>query len=200
MIRCLLSISFLLFFFGGFSKETRQPVAFMLKQNCFNWDSTMVYRANISFNEYQFSGIIVFNTVDFKTYRMIMTPEVGPTLIDLNLTCEKYTRNYVARKLNRKALLQMFWEDFGTLLGLFSIAKQVEKDYDNVTDCFGLAKKKLVCYSFCNEAVFPENAFFYFKDKLNTKFTYFYQPNMQPDSIKIEHLKFNLNYSLYKVK
>lgn len=166
----------------------------------FNWDTTLFYKTSISVKGTNLSGIIIFNKENDSTIRMIMTTDVGPKLIDMTLTSRNYTKNFVARQLDRKALLHMFWEDFGVTLGLFSMIRDGYYDSVSQTYCYPVAKKFSACYLPGSSLSFPTKAFFFNKNKMKTTINYFYAPGQQPDSISITHLGFDMNYILHKVK
>jgi len=166
----------------------------------FNWDSTVFYKTSISVKGTNLSGIIIFNKENDSSIRLIMTTDVGPKLIDITLTPRGYTRNFVAKQLDRKALLHMFWEDFGVTLGLFSRNGGGYYNSDDHAYVYPLVKKFSAGYLPGSPQSFPQKAFFFDKDKMKTTISYFYAPGQQPDSISITHLGFDMNYILHKVK
>ena len=164
----------------------------------FSWDTTLYYKASISVMGNNLSGLIIFNKQNDSTFRLIMTTDVGPKLIDMELTPKGYTKNFVIEQLDRKALLHMFWEDFGTTLGLF--ARNKAGFYNSELDacCFPISSRFTTCYTSPGSQTFPEKAYFFERDKKKTTISYFYKFGQQPDSISIEHLSFNMSYILRK--
>jgi hypothetical protein len=197
MMRYFLLISFV--FLGACASSNIQKPHMACEQPVhLNWDSTLVYKASILVMNQNISGLIIFKKENDSTTRLIMTTDVGPKLIDLRLTPRGYSKNYVFKKLNRKALLNMFWEDFGTTLGLFTENRTGSKSGEN-TCCYPVKKNFSACYLPGSAYSFPSQAYFSENEKTKTKITYFCSNAQQPDSILIVHPGFNMSYFLKKV-
>jgi len=164
----------------------------------FSWDTTLFYKANISVMGNSISGLVIFNKENDSTFRLIITTDIGPKLVDMRLTPEGYTKNFVIKPLDQKALLNMFWEDFGTVLGLFAGNKEGYYSPETKACTYPIAPRFTASYSASNALAFPEKAHFLKRDKIKTTISYFCKTGQQPDSIFIEHLNFNMSYTLRK--
>lgn len=198
MIRYFLLSSLLLLVACATLKTPQQQKMPCVNRTTFNWDTTLVYKASITVMNQNISGLIIFNKEDETTYRLVMTTDIGPKLIDMTLTPKGYTKNFIISQLDRKALLRMFWEDFSTMLGIFSYSNY---SYNSGIDscCYPVPRNFSACYNPNEQNSFPSTAYFLKGNEKQTKINYFCLPEHQPDSIKIEHLRFNMSYFLNKL-
>ena len=196
VIRFLLLSSFILLAACASTKVQQEKLPCNIPAS-FNWDTTTVYKASISVMNKNFSGLIIFNRENDTDYRLIMTTDVGPKLIDITLTPKGYTKNFVMAQLDRKALLRMFWEDFGTMLGIFAKGKPGYSDLG--TCCYPVSKNFTSCYITSDLKSFPLSAYFVQGNEKKTKINYFCAVGQQPDSIRIDHLALNMSYFLNKL-
>lgn len=195
-MRYLLLSSLLLFAACASSKYPQQLA--VNKPSTFQWDTTTSFKANITVLNQEYTGLVILNRESDSSYRVILTTGVGPKLIDMSLTSKGYTKYFAIKQLNRKALLNMFWEDFGTMVNIFS---NNNHHFDTIANshCFPVRKKLSACYYYKEKQPFPVSAYFMEGQKMKTKFSYFYDGKNHPDSVVIEHLSFKMNYSLKKL-
>ena len=172
MIRCLLLSSFVLLSACAGSKIQVREKTPCSQPPVFKWDTTLVYKASISVLNKNFSGLIIFNRENDSTCRMVMTADVGPKLIDINLNSKGYKKNYVMSQLDKKALLRMFWEDFGTMLGIFSVNKPGYNS-ELQTCTYPVYKDFSAWYIPGNSHSFPDSAYFVQGNEKKTKINYF---------------------------
>jgi hypothetical protein len=116
----------------------------------------------------------------------------------MSLTSKGYTKYFAIKQLNRKALLNMFWEDFGTMVNIFS-ENGSRNDTLTKTICFPVRKKLSACYNYEGKQLSPQRAYFMDGVEKKTKISYFYDHKNHPDSVVIEHLSFKMNYILKKL-
>lgn len=163
----------------------------------FQWDTITTFKANITVLNRDYTGMMILNRENDSSYRVILTTGVGPKLIDMSITSKGYTKLYAIKQLNRKALLNMLWEDFGTMVNIF--AKNELLPTSSETVCFPVRKKLTACYNFETKQLSPSSAYFMEGSDMKTKISYFYDDKNHPDSVVIEHLSFNMSYYFKKL-
>jgi hypothetical protein len=160
-------------------------------------DTTMVFNTAIGIQGMSVSGIIILHRESDDKIRFVLIAEAGPTLIDLDLKRSGYSKNYVFKKLDRKVILDLFYQDMGIVTGIFADDK---KGYFVSVDsgcCCPLKRNSLLCY-LTNDSGFPEKAFMSSKKKKKTSVKYFYSDTGTLDSISVDHHRFDMHYTLYK--
>ncbi len=160
----------------------------------FRWDTTMCYNMVLVVKGMELTGIALLQRRDDSSWRFIMSPYVGPTLMDLTLTKEGYTRNFVYKKLDRKAILRLFHEDITCLTGLYALKGQGHLLPGEPGCCYPVKKKSMVCYEMDGASGLPVRATLLKKGGKKTTIGYFHTGGNAPDSILIYHHNFDMQY------
>jgi len=166
-------------------------------------DSAKMYSANFTVYRYHFTGLIYFIKQNDSTVRAIMTSEMGPKILDLNLMPQKYNVNFAVRQMRRKVVLNTFYYDLGVISGLFT-CKQPTAFEANDSTCrarYNLSKKKELLFSFDDLHTNKSVVYIYEKKKEMVKVEFFYlQGSSNIDSVSLKHLNTKMNIELKKVK
>ncbi len=152
----------------------------------------------IRYGELSVSGIILLVSDNKPDIRFVMLAETGPTLIDLYLTRNGYTKNYVYKKLDRKIILKLLHEDIGIVTGLFADKNRGYKSNELNVCCYPVKKNVVLCYESDSDSDLPVKAVLTEKGKKKTTVNYYYSNSSIPDSIGILHHRINMQLTLYK--
>jgi len=165
-------------------------------------DSTKMYSANFTVLKYHFTGLIYFIKQNDSTVRAIMTSEMGPKILDLNLMPQKYNVNFAIRQMKRKVVLNTLYYDLGVASGLFTSKSPIVESKDSVSVArYRLSKKKELIFSLNTIPTEASVAYIYEKKKEVVKVEFFYIPNSNNiDSVSISHQTIRMNIELKKVK
>jgi len=166
-------------------------------------DSTKMYSANFTVLKYHFTGLIYFIKQNDSTVRAIMTSEMGPKILDLNLMPQEYNVNFAIRQMRRKVVLNTLYYDLGVASGLFtSKSPFVQESSDSISIArYKLAKKKELVFLLNTLPTEKSVAYIYEKKKEVVKVEFFYLPNSNNlDSVSISHQTVRMNIELKKIK
>ena len=78
-------------------------------------DSCGLYSITLDITSYHFSGLLLLKMTNDSSFRVVMTSEMGPKILDMVLQPSGYKVGYAFNKLNKKRILRTFYEDFATL-------------------------------------------------------------------------------------
>jgi len=165
-------------------------------------DSTKMYSANFTVLKYHFTGLIYFIKQNDSTVRAIMTSEMGPKILDLNLMPQRYNVNFAIRQMKRKVVLNTLYYDLGVASGMFTSKPPIVESKDSVSIArYKLSKKKELIFSLNTLPTDASVAYIYEKKKEVVKIEFFYIPNSNNiDSVSISHQTVRMNIELKKVK
>jgi hypothetical protein len=193
LISCILGFCII---WGKLASQTALP------ELCNTYDSVGLYNITIEFSKNSLSGLLILKKTSDSTFRLVLNAEMGPKLLDLELSPTGYKTIYAFKKLNRKRILRTFYEDFGALSGILVWNKSFSIDTSEVATSFSydLGKQKKIIY--CSE---PANIRInsgkeVVGKSVNTIFYYFYDPSiLGVSSMKLEHQHFQMAILLNKI-
>jgi hypothetical protein len=198
-MRHLTLISCIIVVCMAWGKLVAQPA---LPDLCNTTDSIGLYNITMEFSKNTLSGLLILKKTNDSTLRLVLNAEMGPKLLDLELSPTGYKTIYAFKKLNRKRILNTFYEDFGSLSGILIRNKDFVIDSSQIGEIFtyNLGKQKKIVYS--SE---PSNARIIsgkMEDgkSVKTIFNYFYDPaTFTISSMKLEHQHFRMVILLNKI-
>jgi len=198
-MRFLLLISCIICFYLVPGKLGAQPAIPAL---CNTNDSLGVYNITMEFSKNTLTGLVIFKKTNDSTLRMVLNAEMGPKLLDLELSPSGYKTIYAFKKLNRKRILKTFYEDFGALSGILIRNKDFSIDSSQLAPIFSynLGKQKKIRYSSELSDVRIVSGKMEDGKSVKTIFHYFYDPaTSMISSMKLEHLHFRMVIQLNKI-
>ena len=147
-------------------------------------DSSGLYTVNLSIYNNNFSGLLLFKKTSDSSIRAVLTTEMGPKILDLELYNTKYKVNYTIKQLNKKIILKSLYTDFASISGILRYNNKDERyflqHFDTLKNCFvtELLNKKgrelEICY-FCNKT------------------------EKSADSVFLQHFNFKMTMELRKI-
>ena len=198
-MRFLLLISCIICFYLVPGKLGAQPAIPAL---CNTNDSLGVYNITMEFSKNTLTGLVIFKKTNDSTLRMVLNAEMGPKLLDLELSPSGYKTIYAFKKLNRKRILKTFYEDFGALSGILIRNKDFSIDSSQLAPIFSynLGKQKKIRYSSEPSTGRVISGRMEDGKSVKTIFLYFYDPaTSMISSMKLEHLHFRMVILLNKI-
>jgi len=165
-------------------------------------DSIGLYNINIDINSYHFSGLLLLKKLNDSTIRLIMSSEMGPKLLDMELLPSGFKVLFVLPKLNHKRTLRTFYEDFGALSGILTRKRPfiVENTPDVSCYTYDLRKRMKIIYTVDSLSHKLISGRFEKGKTVKFLFHYLFAPGTTQISLmKIEHQHFNMNISLSKI-
>ena len=170
---------------------------------CNTNDSVGLYTITMEFSKNTLSGLLILKKTNDSTLRLVLNTEMGPKLLEMELSPNGYKTIYVFKKLNKKRILRIFYEDFGALSGILVWNKTSILDTSQLPQFFtyNLGKQKKIIYTTepanvrINSGKVEDGKF------VNTIFYYFYDPSIfGVSSLKLEHKHFRMVIILNKIK
>jgi len=197
-MRHLTLISCFIVFCVVWSKLTAQPIMPQLYNTN---DSIGLYNITMEFSKNTLTGLLILRKTTDSTLRLVLNAEMGPKLLDMELSPTGYKTIYAFKKLNRKRILRTFYEDFGALSGILVWNKTfiVDKNKLSSSITYDLGKKKKIIYVFesSNGRI---NSGKMEVGKSRSVFNYFYNPTTSiMSSMKLEHQHFRMVILLNKI-
>ena len=191
----LISVSFLLIALCGAWDNNDQQCSIIETE-----DSTGLYSLNLNIYNNNFSGLLLFKKQTDSTIRTIIASEMGPKILDLELSPEKYKVNFVIRQLNKKIILNSLYNDFGAISGIFTLNKRKESSADSINGALYklMSGKEISCKwdSIKNCAITQ-----FFNKKKKEIVIYYFCNNLHQmyDSIFLQHYNFKMNIILKRI-
>jgi hypothetical protein len=105
-------------------------------------DSLGMYSITLEFSKDTLSGMLLLKPVNDTTLRMILTAEMGPKLLDMEIYPSGYHKVYAFPKLDRKRILNTFYEDFGALSGIRVKNRSVQISADTLPVTYACAERR----------------------------------------------------------
>lgn len=169
---------------------------------CNTNDSLGFYGITMEFSKNTLTGLLILKKINDSTLRLVLNAEMGPKLLDMELTQNGFKTIYAFKKLNKKRVLRTFYEDFGALSGVLVWNKAFSLDtsllYSSYNYDLGKQKKIIYCSKPTNVRINSGKV----EDgkSVNTIFYYFYEPtNCGISSMKLEHQHFRMVILLNKI-
>ena len=181
------------------SKLVAQPA---LPELCNTNDSVGLYNITMEFSKSTLSGLLILKKTNDSTLRLVLEAEMGPKLLDLELSPTGYKTIYAFKKLNRKRILRTFYEDFGALSGILVWNKTFITYTSEVASSYSydLGKQRKVIYYSEPANVRISSGKEENGKSVNTIFYYFYDPSiLGVSSMKLEHQHFRMVILLNKI-
>ena len=180
-------------------KLVAQPA---LPDLCNTNDSVGLYNITMEFSKNTLSGLLILKKTNDSTLRLVLNAEMGPKLLEMELSPKGYKTIYVFKKLNKKRVLRTFYEDFGALSGILVWAKTFSIDTSQLISTFtyDLAKQKKIFYSTEPASLRIKSGKVENGKSVNTIFYYFYDPSIfGVSSMKLDHQHFRMVILLKKI-
>lgn len=164
-------------------------------------DSVGVYQLNMSIINKDVSGLLVFKQLSDSSFRVVLTSEMGPKILDMNISPKLYKTNFVISQLNKKRVLNSFYNDFAAITGINVFGKKYEFfENDSMLNIeFIYGKKELLRINQYKKRNYSHAGFFK-KNKKQWEINYFYKNDLQLDSVFLKHNNFDLQMELRKIK
>lgn len=181
-------------------KLVAQPA---LPDLCNTNDSVGLYKITMEFSKNTLSGLLILKKTNDSTLRLVLNAEMGPKLLEMELSPMGYKTIYVFKKLNKKRVLRTFYEDFGALSGILVWNKTSILDTSQFPQSFtyNLGKQKKIIYITEPANVRINSGKVMDGKYVNTIFYYFYDPSIfGVSSLKLEHQHFRMVIILNKIK
>ncbi len=199
-MRCLTLISCILGFCMVWGKLVAQPA---LPDLCNTNDSVGLYNITMEFSKNTLSGLLILKKTNDSTLRLVLNAEMGPKLLEMELSPKGYKTIYIFKKLNKKRVLRTFYEDFGALSGILVWNKTSILDTSQFPQSFtyNLGKQKKIIYIIEPANVRINSGKVMDGKYVNTIFYYFYDPSIfGVSSVKLEHQHFRMVIILNKIR
>lgn len=122
MIYLRISLFFCLFLVSCSLTTTKNAKELPLNQKVFenpyfaDVNKDYVYKAKIDVYGNYFGGIMVFKKLGNEHHRMVFTTEFGAKIFDFEFKNQKFIKNYVVKKLDKKIIINTLRKDFQLLL------------------------------------------------------------------------------------
>lgn len=172
-----------------------------IKPNITKTDSVGVYQMNMYILNRHVSGIVFFRQITDSSYRVVLTSEMGPKILDMNIDHENYQLNFAIKQLKRKTVLKSFYNDFSAIAGLKlhnqnPAISQVDTAFIyeyilNRKERFAIIQHKKNDH---------QQTIFFRKSKRQWEMDRYYNSNLQIDSVFLRHNDFNLQMELRKIE
>lgn len=178
---------------------TAQPV---LPPLCNTSDSIGMYTLTMEFSKNTLTGLLILKKTSDSTLRLVLNAEMGPKLLDMELSPDGYKTIYAFKKLNRKRILRTFYEDFSALSGLLIWNRNYNIDSSEVSTFFTYDLKKQKKITYFTNTVADKVVSGQTEDNKSVKtiFYYFYNPSASAiSSLKLEHQHFRMVILLNKI-
>lgn len=198
-MRFLPLISCILGFYLVSGKVAAQPA---IPEICNNNDSVGLYNITMEFSKNTLSGLLILKKTSDSTIRLVLNAEMGPKLLDMELSPKGYKIIYAFNKLNKKKILKTFYEDFGALSGILIRNKTCVVDSSKLSTIFtfDIAKHRKITYSSESTNLKINSGKVEDGKSVSTIFYYFYGPsNSGISSMKLEHQHFRMLILLNKI-
>lgn len=165
-------------------------------------DSIGLYNINVEINKYNFSGLLLLKKTNDSTIRLVMNSEMGPKLLDMELLPSGYKIIYAFKKLNKKRILKIFYEDFGALCCIIIRKKCpiVDNNLSSTEFTFNMGKKRKIIYT--ADSLSHKFISGRIEERKTSKsiFHYFYAPGTSEiSSMKLKHQNFRMTILLNKI-
>ncbi|CAN5386584.1 hypothetical protein BH11BAC1_BH11BAC1_04810 [soil metagenome] len=180
---------------GIFAKEKTQLFRPGLKES-------LVYKTVIKYKEREFSSLTYFNELNDSVFKIVLLTTFGNTLLETEISKDKFIVNNVISYLDRKPILNLFESDWRLMLaGNFSDETPFLYSDNPGETIFGLGKNRkhqLYHYSTVKNAMTAIESFKGSSKKVIVEVETF--RDSQPANFSIEHpsLHLKLNFSLLK--
>lgn len=89
-----------------------QNTAIELRNDVFETGVGHIFNFQFSYKKQQQSGIAVIKRISADERRVVVTSLFGGTLLDMTLYSKSYQVNYVLKELDKRFLLNLFFQDF----------------------------------------------------------------------------------------
>jgi hypothetical protein len=162
-----------------------------------------LYGINMHIKNMDFSGLLLLKRLNDSSFRLVMTSELGPKMLDLDLAPEGYKINYAYPKLKKRRVLNTFYEDFSTLccLKIWMKHPRLISGTEEYECQYNMGKRVMLIYSFepvsglCNRGRIEK------KMKIITSFYYFRASDSTGiDRMRLEHNNFGMVITLNKIE
>jgi hypothetical protein len=198
-MRFLLLISCIICFYLVPGKLGAQPAIPAL---CKTNDSLGMYNITMEFSKNTLTGLVIFKKTNDSTLRLVLNAEMGPKLLDMELSPKGYKTIYAFKKLKRKRILKTFYEDFGALSGILIRNKDfsIDSSQSSLNFTYNLGRQKKIAYSSELSDVRIVSGKMEDGKSVKTIFHYFYDPaTSMISSMKLEHQHFRMVILLNKI-
>lgn len=198
-MRSLLLISCIIGFCMVSGKLVAQPAMPAL---CNANDSVGMYNITMEFSKNTLTGLLILKKTTDSTFRLVLNAEMGPKLLDMELSPTGYKTIYAFKKLNRKRILRTFYEDFGALSGILIWNKNfiIDSSQSSPVFTYNLRKQKKIIYNAETTSDRIISGKVQDGNSVKTIFYYFYDPATSGiSSMKLEHQHFRMVILLNKI-
>ena len=198
-MRFLLLISCIICFYLVPGKLGAQPA---IPELCKTNDSLGMYNITMEFSKNTLTGLVIFKKTNDSTLRLVLNAEMGPKLLDMELSPKGYKTIYAFKKLKRKRILKTFYEDFGALSGILIRNKDfsIDSSQSSLNFTYNLGRQKKIAYSSELSDVRIVSGKMEDGKSVKTIFHYFYDPaTSMISSMKLEHQHFRMVILLNKI-
>gem|GEM_PF-5648801 len=79
-------------------------------------NGSLVYKTSVSFRDKEFSSLTYVNSINDSVFKIVLLTTFGNTLLEAEISREKFTVNNVISYLDRRPLLKIFEKDWRLLL------------------------------------------------------------------------------------
>lgn len=198
-MKFLVLISWLIGFCTFSGKLVAQPSVPVL---CNTTDSLGLYHITIEFSKNTLTGLLILKQTSDSTLRLILNTNMGPKLIDMELSPSGYKTTYIFKKLNNRKILKTFYKDFGAISGILIKNKscRIDQVRDSTVLTYDTGKKQKIVYYYnrLNGRINSGNVAE--RKSVKTIFYYFYSPDTSGiSSMKLEHQHFRMIFHLNRI-
>lgn len=165
-------------------------------------DSIGLYNINVEINKYNFSGLLLLKKTNDSTIRLVMNSEMGPKLLDMELSPTGYKIIYAFKKLNKKGVLKIFYEDFGALSCIIIRKKYpiVNNNLSSNEYIFDIGKKRKIIYTADTLSRTFISGRIEERKIIKSIFHYYFVPGTpEISSMKLKHQNFRMTILLNKI-
>lgn len=193
-------------FFHSWKKEPNGKEPGSLDSYFNRPDSNYLYMADIRFMKNYYSGILAIKPMGDSIHRVVFMTEMGMKIFDFeirNPLKEKkfYTVHYMMEPISKKIIQRTLANDLGMLL---QNPETKRKSYfiSDTNEQIVRFKSNRLRYYYVFDAKKTNYKKILFETVIRKKgdVEFWVNTNEQPDSIKINHLGINLNYTFRKLK
>jgi len=163
---------------------------------------SLVYKTIVHFRDKEFSSLTYVNAVNDSVFKIVLLTTFGNTLLEAEISREKFIVNNVISYLDKRPILKLFESDWRLLLeGNFSNATPLlfsESKEQAVFDYGNKRKHHLFYYSTANKSVTGIESYKGKNKKVIVKVDSF--SDSRPEKFSIDHpsMKLAFNFSLLK--
>ncbi|MFZ4520454.1 MAG: hypothetical protein ACOYNC_02040 [Bacteroidales bacterium] len=165
-------------------------------------DSIGMYRIAIDLDTLHFTGLLLFIERSDSTWRVVMNADMGPKLLDMDISSSGFKTRYAFPGLNHRKTLKTLFEDFRALTGILTWKKECMAENNPgsmVLTCHPDRKTK-VFYSSSSSMQPISSGTIEVDSRVVSEFQYSFVPGTHKVStMKMRHLNFRMNITLNRL-